>query len=95
MNKNAVIVNPDWIETAKVSLINRKSKKEYLRFLELIGEIIVNNELSDEFIDDTKPYKLFKALRIEDDIFNQYVDELLNKPIDTGLAEKAKSSYTK
>ena len=71
MNKNermSVVIRPDWIETAKVSLINRKSKKEYLRFLELIGEMIINGELSDEFIDDSKAYKLFKSLQIKEKI---------------------------
>lgn len=71
MDKNermSVVIRPDWIETAKVSLINRKSKKEYLRFLELIGEMIVNGELSDEFIDDSKAYKLFKSLQIKEKI---------------------------
>lgn len=71
MNKNermSVVIRPDWIETAKVSLMNRKSKKEYLRFLELIGEMIVNGELSDEFIDDSKAYKLFKSLQIKEKI---------------------------
>lgn len=71
MDKNermSVVIRPDWIETAKVSLINRKSKKEYLRFLELIGEMIVNSELSDEFIDDSKAYKLFKSLQIKEKI---------------------------
>lgn len=64
----SVVIRPDWIETAKVSLINRKSKKEYLRFLELIGEMIINGELSDEFIDDSKAYKLFKSLQIKEKI---------------------------
>lgn len=66
--KMSVVIRPDWIETAKVSLINRKSKKEYLRFLELIGEMIVNGELSNEFIDDSKAYKLFKSLQIKEKI---------------------------
>ncbi|MBQ2176089.1 MAG: hypothetical protein II453_13875 [Alphaproteobacteria bacterium] len=66
--KMSVVIRPDWIETAKVSLINRKSKKEYLRFLEIIGEMIVNGELSDEFIDDSKAYKLFKSLQIKEKI---------------------------
>lgn len=80
--KMSVVIRPDWIETAKVSLINRKSKKEYLRFLELIGEMIVNGELSDEFIDDSKAYKLFKSLQIKE-------------KIDTDLAKyrKKKSRY--
>jgi hypothetical protein len=71
MDKNermSVVIRPDWIETAKVSLINRKSKKEYLRFLELIGEMIVNGELSDEYIDDSKANKLFKSLQIKEKI---------------------------
>ena len=71
MDKNermSVVIRPDWIETAKVSLINKKSKKEYLRFLELIGEMIINGELSDEFIDDSKAYKLFKSLQIKEKI---------------------------
>jgi hypothetical protein len=81
--KMSVVIRPDWIETAKVSLINRKSKKEYLKFLELIGEMIVNGELSDEFIDDSKAYKLFKSLQIKE-------------KIDTDLAKyrKKKSRYS-
>ena len=81
--KMSVVIRPDWIETAKVSLINRKSKKEYLRFLELIGEMIANGELSDEFIDDSKAYKLFKSLQIKE-------------KIDTDLAKyrKKKSRYS-
>lgn len=63
-----VVIRPEWIDTAKLSLVNRKSKKEYLRFLEILGEIVSNGELTDEFCDDSKAYKLFKSLQIMEKI---------------------------
>ena len=91
MNNETVIVYPEWITTAK-ELLN---KKNYNLFMEMLFDVVCYKKIPLKYNPDTKAYKLFKAMRIEDDIFNQYVDELLDKPIDTGLVEKAKASYTK
>ena len=91
MNNETVIVNPEWI-TAAQELLN---KKNYLIFRDILDDVVCYKKIPLKYNPDTKAYKLFKAMRIEDDIFNQYVDEFLDKPIDTGLAEKAKARYTK
>lgn len=65
-----VVIRPEWIDTAKVTLANRKSKKEYLRFLEMLAELVSNGELSSEFCDQSKAYKLLKSLMIEEQIDN-------------------------
>lgn len=68
--KTPVVIRPEWIDTAKVSLVNRKSKKEYLRFLEMLAELVSNSELSSEFCDQSKAYKLLKSLMIQEQIDN-------------------------
>ena len=57
------IIRPEWVVTAKEMLVTRKSKKEYLHFLELLGELIMDNELDSN--DNSKAAKLVHSLRIE------------------------------
>lgn len=89
MNKK-VVINPEWIDVARL-----QNKKNYNLFLNMLADVITYGEIPNTYDKESKAYKIFKAMRIEDDIFNQYVDKLLDKPIDTGLVEKAKASYTK
>ena len=63
MKQLAAMVQPEWIKVAKLSLTNKKSKKEYYKFLELLGEVIVNSEIPNGF-EETSALKLFESLDI-------------------------------
>ena len=63
MKKLAAMVQPEWIKVAKQSLANKKSKKEYYKFLELLGEVIINGEIPNGF-EETSALKLFESLDI-------------------------------
>lgn len=61
-----LIIKREWLETAKMMLTTKKSKKEYLHFLELLADICMNAELDPN--DTSKAMRGIRAMNIEEEV---------------------------
>lgn len=64
--ESKLIIKREWLETAKMMLTTKKSKKEYLHFLELLADICMNAELGPN--DTSKAMRGIRAMNIEEEV---------------------------